>query len=81
MSDEPVIESTESIEPREKPAKTEKQASVTQSYFFPNAGQPFSCEAASRDEAEQMNDAYLKTLNKTETTTRAQSLEEPAPTA
>ncbi len=32
----------------------------TRSYFFPNDGQPFSCDAASLEEAEKKNTQYLQ---------------------
>jgi len=34
----------------------------TRSYFFPNDGQPFSCEAINLEEAEKQNTQYLKSL-------------------
>ncbi len=48
---------TKKDQPRQDAPETEKQT-----YLFPNDGQPFSCEAASLEEADKANADYLKQL-------------------
>lgn len=54
----------EAVEPTVEPVMAESPVEPVsgnaRSYFFPNDGQPFSCDAASLEEAEKKNTQYLQ---------------------